>query len=43
MRLANECFDMGAVPMDWCGLSIVPLHNGKGDKYECSNSEVLVC
>ena len=41
-RLLNASFDMGVVPMDWHGASIVPLYKGKGDKCECSHSR-LVC
>ena len=26
------------IPMDWRGACVVPLHKGKGDKCECSNS-----
>ena len=37
IRLLNVSFDMGVVPMDWCGACIVPLYKGKGDS-ECSNS-----
>ena len=36
VQLLNLSFDMGVVPMDWCG--IVPLYKVKGDKCECSNS-----
>ena len=28
----NSSFDMGVVPMDWRGASIVPLYKGKGGK-----------
>ena len=38
VRLLNVSFDMGAVHMNWPGACIVPLYEGKGDKYECSNS-----
>ena len=38
VRLLNLSFDMGVVPMDWHGASIVLLYKGKGDKCECSNS-----
>ena len=38
VRLLNLSFDMGIVPMDWLGACILPLHKGKGDKCECSNS-----
>ena len=38
VRLLNLSFDMGVVPMDWCGACIVPLYKEKGDKCECSNS-----
>ena len=38
VRLLNLIFDMGVVPMDWHGACIVPLHKGKGDKCECTNS-----
>ena len=38
VRLLNLSFDMGVVPMDWCGACIEPLYKGKGDKCECSNS-----
>ena len=38
VRLLNLSFDMGVAPMDWRGACIVPLHKGKGDKYECCNS-----
>ena len=38
-RVLNVSFDMGVVPVyrrrDAC---IVPLHKGKGDKYECNKS-----
>ena len=37
IRLLNVSFDMGVVPMDWRGASIVPLYKGKVDKCECSN------
>ena len=36
--LLNLSFDMGVVPMDWRGDRIEPMHKGKGDKCECSNS-----
>ena len=29
VRLMNEYFDTGAVPMDWRGACIVPLYKGK--------------
>ena len=38
VRLLNLSFDMGVVPMDWCGACIVSLYKCKGDKCECSNS-----
>ena len=38
VRLLNLSFDVGVVPMDWCGACIVPLYKGRGDKCECSNS-----
>ena len=34
----NVSFDMRVVPMDWRGSCIVPLYDGKGEKFECSNS-----
>ena len=39
MRLLNESFDMGVVPMDWRGGCIVHPCKGNGDYYECSNSK----
>ena len=38
VRLLNLRFAMEVVPIDWRGACIVPLHKGKGDKCECSNS-----
>ena len=38
VRLLNLSFDMGVVPIDWCGACIVPLYKGRGVKCECSNS-----
>ena len=38
VRMLNLSFDMEVVPMDWRAACIVPLHKGKGDKCECSNS-----
>ena len=38
VRLLNASFDLGVVPMDWHGTSIVPLYKGKGDECECSDS-----
>ena len=38
VRQLNVSFDMGVVPIDWCGACIVPLYKWKGDKCECSNS-----
>ena len=37
VRLLNLSFDVGVVPMDCRGASIVPFYIGKGDKCECSN------
>ena len=37
-RLLNLSFDMGVVPIDWCGACMVPLYKGKGDKCECCSS-----
>ena len=34
----NKCFDMGAVPVDWCGAYIVLLYKGNGGQYEYNNS-----
>ena len=36
-RVANVCFNEGAVPKDWQRSIIVPLYKGKGDKLECGN------
>ena len=30
------CFREWRVPLDWRSACVVPLYNGKGDKYECS-------
>ena len=38
VRLLNLNFDIWVVLMNWRGACIVPLHKGKGDKCECSNS-----
>ena len=38
VKLFDESFDVGVVPMDWRGARIVPLYKRKGDKCECSNS-----
>ena len=38
VRLLNINFEMGLVPMYWCGACIVPLYEGKGNKCEYSNS-----
>ena len=38
VQLLNLSFNMGVVPMDCRGTCIVPLHKGRGDKCECSNS-----
>ena len=38
VRLLNLSFNVGVLPMDWCGACIVPLYKGNGDKCECSNS-----
>ena len=38
VRQLNLSFDMGVIRIDWRGACIVPLHKGKGDKCECSNS-----
>ena len=42
-RLLNLSFDMGAVPMDWRGASIVPLYKGKVTNVNVATLEVLVC
>ena len=42
VRLLNLSFDIGVVPMGWCGACIVPLYKGKGDKCECSNSTSII-
>ena len=41
VRLLNLSFEMGVLPLDWCGACIVPLCKGKGDKCECSNSKCI--
>ena len=40
MRLVNVCFDMGIVPMDWCGGRIVRLYK-VNDKYEYCKSRCI--
>ena len=37
VRLLNECFRVGAVPLDWVSACVVPLYKGKGDKCECGS------
>ena len=41
VRLINLSFDMGIVPMNWCGACIVSLYKRKGDECECSNSRSI--
>ena len=38
VRLLNVNFDIGIVPVDWCGACIVNLYIGKGDMYAYSSS-----
>ena len=38
VRLLNVSFDMGVVPMYWHVACKVPMHKGKGDICECSDS-----
>ena len=38
VRRFNEFIDVGAIPRDWRGPCIVPLYNGKRNKYQRGNS-----
>ena len=35
--LCNVAFESGVMPEDWRAAVIVPLHQGKGERTECSN------
>ena len=42
-RLLSISFDMGVVPMEWRGASIVPLYKGRVTNVNEATREVLVC
>ncbi len=41
VRLLNSCFFSSMVPTDWTVVFVVPLYEGKGDKYGFRGEEFL--